>query len=378
MTPADGINDLVMPELNLSKQPGIFTMHNFYAARSRTYIGAAVLFLALIPLLHSSGAFSLKPDNAVYAATLSGFREDFNGDGSVNIEDVLSLLAFGRENRRDPLADYNGDGKFSITDPLSLLINIGRGKLSAAGDPNDDAVKNSPNIIFYEDCENGDLPTVEYGETGGFYDLNGYPTRMRITSEEAAVGGHSLELVHPAGVISPQWLHRKFPGQDSIFVRFYRKFDKDYIWPPLGAHDTYIFAGNYVSPTSTDLSLYLDIPQGPVIRIDKGNWDLSRQPELVLRSAFQGPGLDYGTGHEIISHLDFDNYHGLPYNVRTAPLLEADRWYCFEYMAKMNSGPGVKDGEVRLWIDGWLITEMKGLILRNDSHTYAQWNHWML
>jgi hypothetical protein len=125
------------------------------------------------------------------------------------------------------------------------------------------------------------------------------------------------------------------------------------------------------------LTLYLDVPQGPSQRTDAGNWDLSRQPELVLRSSLQGPGLDFGLGREIVSHDGWDNYHSLPYNVKPAPVLQGGRWYCFEYMAKMNS-PGCRDGEVRLWVDGDLVTEMTGMGLRNANHTDIRWDHFML
>lgn len=248
----------------------------------------------------------------------------------------------------------------------------------AAKYPDDAGIERDPEVIFAEGFENGEIPTVGYEQTGGFFDLKGYPKLMHITDREAAVGGHSLELIHPAKVISPQWMHRKFPGEDVVYVRFYRKFSPDWVWPPLGAHDTLLFAGKYANPVSTDLTLYLDIPQGPAKRLDKDNWDLTRQPELVLKSSFQGPGLDFGHKGPVISHVGYDNYYGLPYNVRPAPVLEAGRWYCFEYMAKMNSTPDSRDGEVRLWVDGQLITEMKGLTLRNASHMDIKWDRWML
>ncbi|MCI0541001.1 MAG: carbon-nitrogen hydrolase family protein, partial [Verrucomicrobiales bacterium] len=248
----------------------------------------------------------------------------------------------------------------------------------AAKYPGDAGIERDPAVLFAEDFEGGNLPAADWEKEGGFYDVKGYPKEMRITDQEAALGRHSLELIHPEGVVSPQWLHRKFPGQDTVHVRFYRKFEKDWVWPPLGAHDTFLFAGRYKSPTSTDLTLYLDIPQGPSIRMDKKNWDLSRQPELVLRSSFQGSGLDYGVRKEIQSHEGWENFYSLPFNFRPAPVLENGRWYCFEYMAKMNSAPAEKDGEVRLWVDGQLVTEMTGLLLRNAGHPDIKWDHWML
>ena len=246
--------------------------------------------------------------------------------------------------------------------------------------PGDQGIEKDPAIIFAEGFEAGQIPTVDSGKIGGFYDLKGHPKDMHITVNEAEAGGHSLELVQPKGVVSPQWMHRNFPGQDTIYVRFYRKYAQDWVWPPTGAHDTLLFAGRYSSPAATDLTLYLDIPQGPTKWIDKKNRDLSRQPVLTLKSSYQGPGLDFGHGKPIISHVGWDNYYGLPYNIADAVYMEGGRWYCFEYMAKMNSvsDKGKGDGEIRLWIDGKLTTEITGLILRNDSHMEIKWDRWML
>jgi len=58
------------------------------------------------------------------------YREDINGDGSVGITDVISLLLLGRDSPLDPRADYNGDGKYAVTDAVALLINIMAGKLT--------------------------------------------------------------------------------------------------------------------------------------------------------------------------------------------------------------------------------------------------------
>ncbi|MHC4739896.1 MAG: heparinase II/III domain-containing protein [Planctomycetota bacterium] len=250
----------------------------------------------------------------------------------------------------------------------------------AAKYPGDKGIEKDPAVIFAEGFEGGEIPTVGSGKTGGFYDLRGYPEQMHITGNEAAVGEHSLELVHPKGTVSPQWMHRRFAGENTVYVRFYRKYAQDWAWPPSGAHDTYLFAGRYGSPAATDLTLYLDIPQGPTKWIDKGNWDMSRQPVLTLKSSYQGAGLDFGHGVPIISHVGWDNYYGMPYNIAEAVYMEGGRWYCFEYMAKMNSvsEKGKGDGEIRLWIDGKLTTEMTGLILRNDSHMEIKWDRWML
>ena len=43
----------------------------------------------------------------------------------------------------------------------------------------------------------------------------------------------------------------------------------------------------------------------------------------------------------------------------------------------MNSAPDKADGEVRLWIDGVLVTQVTGLRLRDAEHAGIGWDHWM-
>lgn len=241
----------------------------------------------------------------------------------------------------------------------------------AARYPGDRGIEEDPSVIFAEGFEGSDLPTAAYGKSGGFYDLQGYPKLMYPTDKEAAVGKQCLEMVHPQNVISPQWLHRSFPGHDTVYVRFYRKFEKDWVWPVLGQHDTIVFAGKYQSPASTDLTLYLDISGVEQKWRSKNavvDGVLDRQPVLGFKSSFQGQGLDFGIGCPITSHVGWDNYYVLPYNRRPAPVLESSRWYCFEYMGKMNA-PGRRDGAARLWIDGQLVTDMGVLPLKKGEWT---------
>jgi len=87
----------------------------------------------------------------------------------------------------------------------------------AACYPGDNGIEKDASVIFAEGFEGKDLPTVECGKPGGFYDLNGYPKLMHLTDKEAAVGKQCPELIHPQNVISPQWFHRSF-GTPPIAV----------------------------------------------------------------------------------------------------------------------------------------------------------------
>ncbi|MBN1191172.1 MAG: T9SS type A sorting domain-containing protein, partial [Dehalococcoidales bacterium] len=49
---------------------------------------------------------------------------NFNGDGVINIADVIAFLALARENPNDPKVDWDGNGKYQINDAISLLLDI--------------------------------------------------------------------------------------------------------------------------------------------------------------------------------------------------------------------------------------------------------------
>jgi cytochrome c5 len=72
-------------------------------------------------------------DSSVYALprlSAAEYKEDINGDGKIDIADVVALVIQGRDNPEDPQVDYNGNGAWSITDAIAMLINIRDGNLT--------------------------------------------------------------------------------------------------------------------------------------------------------------------------------------------------------------------------------------------------------
>ena len=71
----------------------------------------------------------LSPALAQDTGSAYRYKEDVDGNGEVEISDVLALLRLGRENPSDARADYNGDGSFNVVDAIALLICIVNGNL---------------------------------------------------------------------------------------------------------------------------------------------------------------------------------------------------------------------------------------------------------
>ncbi|MEA2062143.1 MAG: hypothetical protein U9P14_00470 [Gemmatimonadota bacterium] len=53
---------------------------------------------------------------------------DINGNGRINVADVIAFMLLGRGNPGDPRLDWNGDGAYGITDVIVLLMDIIKGK----------------------------------------------------------------------------------------------------------------------------------------------------------------------------------------------------------------------------------------------------------
>ena len=86
------------------------------------HIALPLLLLLLVFLLYIPNFTATAQANSYPSATQ--YKEDYNGDGSVNIADVIALLLFQRDNPGDLGGDYDGDGTSDIADAMALIINI--------------------------------------------------------------------------------------------------------------------------------------------------------------------------------------------------------------------------------------------------------------
>ena len=58
---------------------------------------------------------------------------DFNGDGTVSLEDLVNFLLLGHRHPNDPRVDWNRDGRHEINDAVLLLRNILEGTCPGSG-----------------------------------------------------------------------------------------------------------------------------------------------------------------------------------------------------------------------------------------------------
>ncbi|MEA1997270.1 MAG: hypothetical protein U9N45_06500, partial [Gemmatimonadota bacterium] len=84
--------------------------------------------LYLFFFILSTGGWSILSAAAV--PETANYREDFNGDGRINIQDVIALMLLIRSDSVNADGDYNGDGSCGITDVVLMLGNIMSGRLT--------------------------------------------------------------------------------------------------------------------------------------------------------------------------------------------------------------------------------------------------------
>ncbi len=157
--------------------------------------------------------------------------------------------------------------------------------------------------------------------------------------EDAYAGGQSLLMTHTGGGPNTVGLYRRLPtGHDTVYARFYVKFDTD--CAPIHHMGTHLGGFNPSTPW----------PQGGA----------GERPDGARRftTGLEPYGNDWRWGfytywHEMRRHGD-GNYWGTPFLVGVdRPEVRRGEWVCVEVMVKLNT-LGERDGEQAFWIDGEL------------------------
>ena len=195
--------------------------------------------------------------------------------------------------------------------------------------------------IFYEDFET---------DLNNWYDIE-LPNRMYITDRLSYSGDHCLEMRFEPGdsEIAAGWMRRRFfpenypwPGEgpnletqgvNEMYVRFYERWSDNFQWPGTGygPHNIYIGAGDFDSPTSSELTAYLEVR--------------NRHPLAMIAG-----------GHRGIDYTEWE---------ANSSEIELDRWYCLEMRLRM-SDPGQKNGVIQVWVDGDLVIDVHDAFMRRE------------
>jgi hypothetical protein len=205
-------------------------------------------------------------------------------------------------------------------------------------------------ILFEEDFEDG------YLTRRGWYDIARWGTELFINTVHNRSGDASLEVRYGAGSTGP-WMRHRFPGQDRIYSRYYRKWAPNWQWPStVGPHDTHLFAmygEQFFAPTDTYLTVSTES-----IYLGQPGWQLGAIGLATRR---------------LLQNEDYRSFTSLN---PPPPRFQLDRWYCIETLATLNS-PGKADGRIQVWVDGVPRFDVAGLPLRDARNSRLQFDVFM-
>ena len=208
----------------------------------------------------------------------------------------------------------------------------------AAHYPGDRGIENDPAVLFTEFFEHEDLDALDarWDEVKNREGLS--------YSEDVPPGstGRSLVMTHVGGEGTGSHLYRRLlPGHQTVFARFYVKFDGD--CAPIHHFGTHL--GGFDPPTPW--------PQGGAgIRPD-GSKRFTSGVE-PYGGDWRWDFYTYWQGMHV--HGD-GNYWGTPFLAHGArPSVIRDQWISVEMMLHMNDPVEAANGEQAFWIDGELFS----------------------
>ncbi len=114
---------------NISSDNDVFTLSTISASISPNT--SRDISISFLPKAEQSftGTLTITSNGGTMQVTVTGTGVsapspgcDFNGDGNINMVDVIALLLFQRSNPGDPRGDFNRDGNVDITDAIAMLL----------------------------------------------------------------------------------------------------------------------------------------------------------------------------------------------------------------------------------------------------------------
>jgi hypothetical protein len=254
-------------------------------------------------------------------------------------------------------AAYGGDLDPRVN--LAVKSDLPSGNGLAAAYRGDVGLKGNAGVIFADDFESGKLGEG-WDETGN---KNGKVLELAALGTDARFGRRCLRVEAHLGQDTGGGLTKWFEPADTVFVRFYTRFDTncDYVHhfvtlranKGLRGSDKWSgFGGAGLKPEGDERFSTAIEPWG-----DWGRWTAPGRWNF------------YSYWHEMEPAKD-GKYWGNAFGVPTAPLIPRDRWICVEFMLKHNT-PGQPDGEQAFWIDGELQGHWKGLNWRKTGQLKA-------
>ncbi len=244
-----------------------------------------------------------------------------------------------------------------------------KGKGIAAEFPGDEKIEEHPDVIFSEKFEEISVANL----------MSNWNQKTNIATNivfdpsvpSGSKGAQSLRLVtvdDGTNANENTFIYKKISPDitDSIFVRFYIKYDSDTKY-----HHSGVYVGGKNPPSST-AGL-----QGGVLPL--GNVEFHVGTEIRGTANFSAATnslygfYNYWMGmHPFTTGTNAGLYYGNEFfNSTTNDNIDLATWNCIEIMIKLNSPVTASNGELRLWINGVQITHLGNNVpsgIWNETH----------
>jgi hypothetical protein len=238
----------------------------------------------------------------------------------------------------------------------------------AAKYPGDKGIASDPSVIFADDFES-------YASASGLSANwnDGVYRNVRIATEAANVfaGKQALEFTNPKqdAELSNAVARHLDKELDALFLRYYTRYDPrfDVVGSTHngGGISAHYYVGGMATPGvpadgKNKFLMEFEAWRGEVAEPNPGNLNVYiYHPEQ--RSMWGDHFFPDGT---VLPNSSMPGNFGSSFVARPNVVPELGRWYCHEIMLKANT-PGMRDGEIALWVDGNLIARFPNLRLRD-------------
>ncbi|MBC7326693.1 hypothetical protein H5T87_01090 [bacterium] len=207
--------------------------------------------------------------------------------------------------------------------------------------PGDKGIERDPDVIFFEGFEVSSIKELEK-----YWENISNPQIMSLSNDvpPGSAGSHSLLMTHIGGQGTGGHLYRRLlPGYNQLFVRFYVKFA-----PDCGPIHHFFHIGGYNPPTPWPQGGAGERPTGDerfTIGVepygDSWTWDY------------------YAYWMEMRASPPKGQYWGNSFINNPKLKVEKGKWICVEIMIKMNEPATERNGEMALWINGKLVSNLR-------------------
>jgi hypothetical protein len=252
--------------------------------------------------------------------------------------------------------------------PLPQVSPLPEGNTGIASKYAGDAgIEKDPAVLLYDNFESGNLKK---------WDNHFHDEYTHFTEDPANVHGgrKTLEFVVPkTDVEVGNGIDKHFkPGYEVLFIRYYSKFDKGFDQIGSSHNGAYISA-SYNRDGHATPGERADGKNKFLVGLENSRFDEKlRSPGMLnfycyhpeQRSNYGDHFNPSGMVTPYDDKLGNNNTFGSNFIKRPEFIPELDRWYCYEFMVKMNT-PGQRDGRIACWVDGKLVADIPNFRLRD-------------